>query len=137
MPRVAPLSDIDPNCRVAPRVSTLKVLSQGLKSLDKNRAKGRAASGFRPKLQSRAESFKPESLVIRSEKSGQKSAKGRAASRFRPKLQICAECSSRESLDIRSEKCGNESRQGCAASGFGPKLHICAKSLSVESRFRI
>ena len=71
MPRVAPHSDLDPNCRVAPRVSTLKVSSKGLKSLDKNRAKGRAASGFRPKLQSRAESFNPESLVIRSEKSGQ------------------------------------------------------------------
>ena len=41
-----------------------------------NRAKGRAASGFRPKLHSRAESSSFESLVIRSGKSGHESRQG-------------------------------------------------------------
>ena len=51
-----------------------------------SRAKGRAASGFGPELQSRAESFSPESLVRRSEKSGQTSRQG--SRRFRIWTQI-------------------------------------------------
>ena len=41
-----------------------------------SRAKGGAASGFRSKLHSRAESFSLENLGIRSGKSGQESLQG-------------------------------------------------------------
>ena len=60
-----------------------------------SRAKGRAASAFRPKLHSRAESLSLESLDMSRHK-------GRAASGFRPKLHSRAESLSLESLDIRS-----------------------------------
>ena len=76
-----------------------------------SRARGCAASAFRPKVHSR-ESLNLESLVIRSVKSGMNRAKRRAASRFSPKLQIRAKSLSLESLVIRSGKSGHESRQG-------------------------
>ena len=77
-----------------------------------SRAKRRAASGFRPKLHSRAERLSPQSLDIRSESLDLSRAKGRAASGFRPKLHSRAKSLSLQSLDIRCEKSGHESRQG-------------------------
>ena len=74
-------SGLSPNCRFAPTARVWKVCTSVLDSLDKNRAKSCAAFGFRPKLQSRAESFNLESLVIRSEKSGKKLRQG--SRRFR------------------------------------------------------
>ena len=77
-----------------------------------NHPTGRAASGFRLKLQVRAKNSSRESLDIRSGKSGHESRQGRAASGFSPKLQILANSLSLESLDIKSGKSGHESRQG-------------------------
>ena len=77
-----------------------------------SRAKGRAASGFSPKLQVLANSLSLESLDIRSGKLDMSRAKGRAASGFRPKMQICANSSSLESLHISSGQSGQESCQG-------------------------
>ena len=71
---------------------------------------GRAASGFRPKFQSRAESLSLESLDTRFGSLDVSRAKGRAASGFRPKLHSRADSLSLESLDIRSGKPGQESR---------------------------
>ena len=76
-----------------------------------NRVKGRAASGFRPKLQIRAESLSLECLDKKSGMSGKNRAKGRAASRFKPKMHNRDENLNVESLDIRSGKSGLESRQ--------------------------
>ena len=75
------------------------------------RAKGRAASGFRPKLHSRAESLSLECLEM-------SRAVGRV-SLYLPKL-------SRESL-VKSRA------KGRAASGFRPKLHSRTESLNLES----
>ena len=77
-----------------------------------SRTKGRAASGFRPKLHSRAESLSLESLDIKSGKSGQESRQGSRRLRFRPKLRSRAESLSLECLDIKSENSGHESHQG-------------------------
>ena len=67
-----------------------------------SRAKGRAASGFRPKLQNCAECSSRESLDIRSGKCGNESRQGRAASGFGPKLHIRAKSLSVESHVIKS-----------------------------------
>ena len=60
-----------------------------------SRVKGQAASGFRHKLHSRAESLSLEYLDM-------SHAKSRAASGFRFKMQSRAEKMSLENLDIRS-----------------------------------
>ena len=64
------------------------------------RAKGRAASGFKPTLPGGAESLSLESLDISLESLDMSRAKGRAASGFRPKLNSRAESLSLESLDM-------------------------------------
>ena len=77
-----------------------------------NRATGRAASGFRPKLQSCAENLNLEGLDKMSGMSGHESLQGSRHIRFGPKLQSRAKSLSLESLDIKSGKFGHESRQG-------------------------
>ena len=76
MPRVAPHPDLDPTCKFAPSVRVGKVWTYCLESLDMSRAKGRAATGFSPKLQILANSLSLESLDIRSGKSGHESRQG-------------------------------------------------------------
>ena len=70
---------------------------------------GRAASGFRPNFQNRAESLSMERLDTRFGSLDVSHANGPAASGFRPKLHSRADSLSLESLDIRSGKPGHES----------------------------
>ena len=56
--------------------SSLQILEKRSGISGMTRAKGCAASGFRPKLQIRSKSLSLESLVIRSRKSGHESRQG-------------------------------------------------------------
>ena len=64
------------------------------------RTMGSTASGFRPRLDNRAESLSLESLEIRCGNSEHESRLGRPASGFRPKFHNRGQCLSLESPNI-------------------------------------